>query len=100
MSKKKTSLQIQGTTTEGLIVVSGVYRYVETHGVPLDVVFSSLQERKMVPCWMSFYKEALAAGMEHGRVLSKLEDPLSDVYGPAVRDSVIRGLERTFNDQR
>lgn len=97
--RQKKSLEVIGTTPEGLEVVTGVYRFVETHGVPLDVLLGNLKERNKVPYWPSFYQEARDAGMKHERILSKLDESLSDVYGPTVRDSVIQGLEREYGSK-
>ena len=81
-----------GHTGDGKTVYAGVYQFFETHGMPLDILLSMLRDRDAVPCWMSFHREALAAGMKHERILSKLDEALSDVYGPEFRDAVIQRL--------
>ncbi len=85
---------IVGRTVDGKTVVSGVYRFFETFGLPLEVVFQVLQEKELVPCWISFHREAMQAGMQHDRILSKLDPVLSDTYGPEFRDQVLHGLGR------
>lgn len=62
--------------------------------MPLDVVFELLRDKGAIPCWISFYREALAAGMQHGRLIAKLDPALSDSYGSGFRDYVVHGLER------
>ena len=79
-------------TTDGKAVVSGVYKTFETHGLPLDVLIGSIRDKNAIPCWVSFHQEAVAAGMKHERILSKLDEALSDVYGPAFRDHIIKTL--------
>ena len=86
--------KVVGKTLDGRLVVSGVYRFYETHGMPLDVVFQILQDKQMLPCWISFHREAMAAGMQHDRLIAKLDPALSDSYGSGFRDYVVRGLER------
>ena len=83
-------LIILGKTKDGKNVVAGVYKVFETHGLPLDILLSILAEKNSVPCWMSAHREALAAGMKHERILAKLEEALSDAYGPEFRDHVIK----------
>lgn len=87
-------IHVVGHTTDGKQVASGVYRFNETHGIPLDVVLSALGDKGMVPCWMALYREMATAGMAHDRILSKLDAAISDSYGASFRDHVIPMLER------
>lgn len=82
-----------GTTTDGKIVVAGLFRLYETEGIPLDVIFQTTQAKDMVPCWISFYLEAKNAGMSHNHILAKLESAIADSYGDAWSKVVIRTLE-------
>lgn len=86
-------LRVVGQTTDGKVVVEGVYRFFETHGLPLDVLLDRLRSRGIIPSWLSFYDEARKAGMKHERILSKLSESLGDVYGPSFRDVVIKRLD-------
>lgn len=86
--------EIVGRTVEGKPVVAGVYRVFETLGLPLEVVLQVVHDKDMVPCWMSLYREAKAAGMQHDRILSKLDPAISDSYGVVFRDFVIRALQK------
>ena len=92
MSQKNYLNQV-GVTTDGKAVVAGVYEFYETHGLPLDVLFDSLDQKNQIPCWISFYKSASLAGMKHERILSKLEEAISDVYGKEFTDAVIKKLD-------
>lgn len=85
-------IRVVGETTDGKPVVDGVYRFYETHGVPLDVVLEGLKLRGMVPCWVSLYREARAAGMKHDRIVSKVEAAIADSYGSEVKIAVVSGL--------
>lgn len=86
-------LTVVGRTEEGQVVLAGVYKTIETYGVPLDILLTGLQTQNAIPCWMSFYREAIAAGMKHERILAKLDEALSDVYGASFRDFVVKALE-------
>jgi hypothetical protein len=82
-----------GRTPQGVGVYAGVYKFFETQGLPLDILFSMMRDRDMLPCWMSFYKEARAAGMKHERVLSKIGEAALDVWGREFRDVVLERLQ-------
>lgn len=88
-----TMFTVVGQTQDGKTVYANVYQFFETHGMPLDILFGMLRDRGSLPCWVSFHREACAAGMKHARVLSKLDEALSDVWGPAFRDHVIEKLQ-------
>lgn len=87
-------MHVVGKTEDGLEVVEGVYRYFETHGIPLDILFSVLRERNKVPSWLQFYDEAKAAGMKHDRILSKLDPAITDVYGSDFKKVVLEKLNQ------
>jgi hypothetical protein len=86
-------LRVVGKTEEGQLIVAGVYRYYETTGLPLDVMFDCLRQKGAIPDWLTFYVEAVRAGMKHERILAKLDPALVDAYGFAFRDVVIERLE-------
>src|SRR5688572_28584362 len=84
---------IVGKTTDDKIVVRGVYRFFETHGLPLEIIFDLLKERNMIPDWINLVEEAELAGMKFSRILSKLEDPIADSWGYEFSRVVIKTLE-------
>jgi hypothetical protein len=86
-----------GETTDGKVLVAGVFAFYETHGLPLDVILSLCIQKNWMPCWMTLYKDMLKAGMKHDRILSKLEEAISDSFGKAFCDVVIFRLDNIFN---
>lgn len=92
----KTDLLRQvGATTDGKPTMAGVYRLMETEGIPLEVILMGLREKGFVISWMHFYQEAASAGMEHGRILSRLDPAIVDGgHEPEFRDYVIRALNK------
>jgi|SRR5579885_1371433 len=94
--KTKTGLVQTGVTSDNKPVYSGVYKFYETHGLPLDVILTTFIEKGWVPDWIDFYKSALSAGMEHSRIISKLEEAVSDSYGKEWCDVVILRLNQIF----
>lgn len=100
MPKKKKLHYQSGITSEGNLVISGVYKLYETIGLPLDVIFTCFRERNWVPDWIDFYLGAVASGMEHTRIISKLEEAISDSFGKEWADVVISRLNIVVNDER
>lgn len=81
------------TTDDGKPVFSGVFRFYETHGLPLDVVCDLIKQRGGYVDWLDFYLDARKAGMKHDRIISKIDESISDSFGQEVRDHVIRRLD-------
>lgn len=96
MSKRKAILFQTGTTPDSKPIFGGVYKFYETHGLPLDVIFISFMEKGWMPDWINFYLAATSGGMQHNRIISKLEEALSDSYGKEFSDTVISKLDSLF----
>jgi hypothetical protein len=88
-----------GATTDNKVLVAGVWKFYETYGLPLDVILSLCIEKNWMPCWMTLYRDMLSAGMQHQRILSKLEEAISDSFGKAFCDVVISRLNNIFTPQ-
>jgi hypothetical protein len=104
MSKKKKNKQKgllfqTGVTPDDKRVMGGCFSFYETYGLPLNVIFISFQEKDCIPDWIDFYLTALAAGMEHGRILSKLEEAISDSFGKEFCDVIISRLDKMFSER-
>ena len=97
MPKKKRLHYQTGITPEGKPVISGVYKLYETIGLPLDVIFTCFRARNWVPDWNDFYLKALASGMEHTRIISKMEEAISDSFGKDWADEVISRLDKLYH---
>ena len=102
MSKKnkktrtECTIYVVGETTDGKKLVDGIWAMYETHGLPLDVIFDVLIKKESVPDWIALYKQMLQSGMQHSRILSKLDEAVSDSYGKEFRDVVISRLDQIF----
>jgi len=89
-----------GTTPDGRKVVRGVYNFYETNGVPLDVLFETLQNQGMIPDWLSFMLEAVEAGMKPERVIHMLDPAIADSFGGVLRDMVVVRLRSMTDDSK
>lgn len=93
-------LEVTGQTADGRKVVRGVYDFYQTNGVPLDVLFETLQDRGVIPDWMSFMLEAIEAGMKPARIISMLDPAIADSFGSTVRDMVVVRLRSMTDDTK
>lgn len=83
---------IRGITTDGKKVIAGLFSIYETEGIPLDIILNSVKDNDMIPCWISLYQEAKAAGMGHSHIVNKLEPAICDSYGSEFAQIVIDKL--------
>ena len=85
-------IQVVGKTTEGQLVLSGLYKYFETTGLPLSIIFEYIKNKNMVPSWNHLYKEMVRAGMNRDRIISRLSLDIFDVYGKEYRDIILGSI--------
>lgn len=85
-------LRIVGKTEDGKLVMAGLYRVYETHGLPFVVIFGALERLNAVPDWCALIREAMAAGVKLDRVVGKFADAISDVWGPEFQGHVLTTL--------
>lgn len=90
--KRRAKLTEAGRTVDGVGVVTGVYRFFETHGLPLDVLVDGLRERGYMPAWEAIVDDAVAGGMDRSRAISKVLEAASDVYGAEFAGEVEKRL--------
>lgn len=92
----KTIIFQSGVTSDNKKVISGIYKMFESHGIPLDVIFSLLKERNIIPDWINLYRDCRRSGMGHDRIISKLEEAINDSYGKEFGIQVIYNLNLIF----
>lgn len=99
MPKKKLNpIHTIGETTDGKKVVDGIWKTYETHGLPLDILFTLCIRKEYIPDWISLYKQMLHSKMEHSRILAKLEEAINDSFGKEFCDVVISRLDQIFKE--
>lgn len=101
MSPKKheSLIYIIGYTEADETVVGGIWKIYETHGLPLDIIFDLCIQRKWIPGWIDLYQDMIKSGMEHTRILSKLEEAINDSFGKEYCGVVISRLSEIFKSQ-
>jgi alanyl-tRNA synthetase len=71
-------LTFEGKTVEGKIVVGNVFQFVDTLGLPLNIVYDVLKDQNMVIDWPQFILNALSHGWNPNTVKSRVMDTLLD----------------------
>ncbi len=94
---KKDMYRIMGKTTDGKVVVGGIYEFTSTYGYPLVELLYDMQDKDLVVEWIDYYKCSLASGMKSDRILGRMREAILEVYGDkhckAVMDRMTLYLE-------
>ena len=59
---KKGVMKAIGVTPEERPVFNGIFKMVDTYGMPLEILLDIMKERGFVVDWLQFYKDAEKAG--------------------------------------
>ena len=69
---------IVGKTEDGKTVVSDVFKFVDTYGLPLDYLLLYLDDQNMVMDWLDFmlaaYKQGWSIKTIHARCIGGVQD--------------------------
>lgn len=93
---KHERLEIIGKTTDGRSVVKGIFKFFDTTGIPLFIIFDLCEQHNWIPSWINFYQEASGRGWTHKTIINRLKDGITDVYGTEFCDTVISNLNKVF----
>ena len=97
MPKKSNNyITIIGETPEGKVVVDGIWKTYETHGLPLDTILDVCVQKNWMPDWIKLYIQMVSSGLKHVRILSKLEEAINDSFGKEFGDVVISRLDKIY----
>jgi hypothetical protein len=91
--KKQIDIQVTGITPEGVKSITGVFKMVDTYGIPLDTILDVLKSQNMMPDWIDFYDQAIKVGWKSTGVISKLSEVVMDVYGQEFHDGWLARLQ-------
>lgn len=87
-------LKIVGKTTDNKLVLSGVFDFHCTHGLPLDILFDRLLENDCVPSWQHYAQEASRNGMKTLKLISKTKLAVLDTFGKDAWNKIEVFLEK------
>lgn len=83
MAKYKKQLDLSGLTTDNKLVLKGhgVYHYVTSKGVPLELLLQSMKENNLVLDWTEYLDVALQNGAKLNNTILNIEFAIKEVYG-------------------
>ena len=93
---KKSDFGSIGKTSDGKLVISGIYKLHETWGVPLSEIFNFLIINDSIPSWIDLYKDMRLAKIDHHHILVRLKDEIDDSFGLEWGEVVIQQLKLIF----
>lgn len=82
-------MELNGKTTNGDYVVSGLFKMVDTHGLPLADAVQTVQQRGMGVDWPDFVNDAKRAGWPLRTILARVDEALVDTLGREHADVVV-----------
>ena len=89
-------LEIIGKTTDGQPVVKGIFKFFDTTGIPLFIVFDLCKQQNWLPSWIHFYNEAKGRGWSHKTIIDRLREGMEDIYEKKFTFTVIDKLEKAI----
>ena len=66
--------------------VVNFFRFLNTYGLPLEIVLSVFKREGIVPDWTGFFRESVEHGRSPDRVQLELEETIGDVFGKEYRE--------------
>ena len=85
-----------GSTPEGRSVIRGAFKYVNEHGIPLDVLLSVLEKNNSVIDWSDFLEEAVSTGWNLNTIVTRVTEAVSDSYDRDSGDEIIKRIKLTL----
>jgi len=86
-----------GITIEGNTVFAGVFKFVGTHGLPLEVILHKFKENNHVVDWCDYILMALKDGHNPKTIKSNIIAAVGDVYGPRYCEEITTRLNKLLH---
>lgn len=71
-------------------MVGNVFAAYNSRGIPLEYVCEILWRNDMIPCWVTFHKDARGCGWKDDKILTTVELILRDIGYPSTDEVVAR----------
>lgn len=71
---KKLLIKPCGLTVEGRIVYCGLFKFQDTFGLPLLLVWKCIKDHDGIVAWDEYYKEALSHGWKKEKILAGIRE--------------------------
>ena len=70
-----------------------MFRVHETHGIPLEMILTFMEEHDMIIDWIDFFDESLKCNWNVKTTVNKIEVSLFDSHGKEYSNEVIKRLK-------
>lgn len=77
-------------------IMKGVFKYVGTYGLPLEVVIDKLKHYNITIDWMDYITDALNEGHNPRTIQARILEAAGDVFGVKYRNAVKVRLDVLF----
>jgi hypothetical protein len=74
-------------------VLGGVFPFVDTHGIPLEIIVDQVSQKGDVIDWLGFWNDAMKVGWKPGPTRTKIVNCVGECLGPKVSEQV----KKTFD---
>lgn len=74
-------MKIVGLTEDSKQVVDGIFKFEDTHGVPLQDTLEKLTSLNLVVSWEHYAKDAFNAGWTKHKTQVKVREAINDIFG-------------------
>jgi len=98
---KGTNLKVVGKTSDGKIMVAGMFEFIDSFGFPTEMFCLECKDRDFVPDWFNFYSKACRAGWPYKRIVAHIREGAS-VWGKDFADCIaerIVSISRGVRDE-
>lgn len=85
-------------TPEDIIIVKGVFDFVGTYGVPIEITLDILKENNTMPDWIDYVDSAVKQGAKFSRVRLQLSNAVLDIYGGEFHKSWLERFDIVYID--
>ena len=73
-------LKYSGKTEDGLLVVSGIFPLIDTHGIQLSTIVQYFKQLDLLVDWCDFYMNAILSNWKIRSILAKIKETILDLY--------------------
>jgi hypothetical protein len=95
----KNLLNIVGETINGDPVISGIMKFRESYGLPLEDIFEKVKNEGVVISWYDLVDEAKSIGVNKEKFIPEIKTAILDVYGNEYLETVWDYILKRFEEK-
>jgi hypothetical protein len=86
--KGKNLFNIVGKTEDGSVVISGIMKFRESYGLPLEDIFEKIKKDGFVISWYHLVDESKSIGVNKEKFIPEIRTAILDVFGKEYLDTI------------